>query len=415
MADGITTSNPDPTRLLEGVRVLDFTQYLAGPTCSRLLVELGAEVIKIEYPPDGDPLRPIEPARAGMSSAFIQQNRGKRSLCLDLRHPEAQQVIHRLIPTIDVVVENFTPGVLARHGLGYDDLAAINPGVIMASVSGFGQEGSYRHRSCFDFIAQGYAGVMHMTGEPDGPPYFAGIGSGDVTAGVHAFAGVGYALYQRDRTGRGTHIDVSMVDALFHMQEHAVGAASMTGGEFQPNRQGRHYQPVSPAGTFKAPEGWIVIICMPNQIDGLWAAMGEPALARDPRFATAEGRQANRTALTGAIESWMAGFGTDDEVLALLEEHRVPAGPVLSPADAIHHPWFIERGSVRQVADRSGQTFTIPGFPIRFDGTKPNADLVAPRLGEHGRSILSEAGLADHEIDDLHARGVLGSAFGSVD
>jgi len=403
----MTVPNPDPTNLLDGVRVLDFTQYLAGPTCSRLLVELGAEVIKVEYPPDGDPSRSIEPVRGGMSSMFIQQNRGKRSLSLDLRHAETPAVIRRLIPNIDVVVENFTPGVLAKRGLGYDDLAAINPGIIMASVSGFGQEGSYSHRSCFDFIAQGMAGIMHMTGEPDGPPYFAGIGTGDVTAGVHAFAGVGFALHQRDRTGRGTHIDVSMVDALFHMQEHAVGAASMSGGDFVPNRQGRHYQPASPAGTFKGPQGWIVVICMPNQIDGLWAAIGDPAVTDDPRFTTAERRQTNRDALTDVIEAWMARFETDDDVLARLDEHRVPAGPVLSPVDAISHPWFIERGSIREVDDAMGGTFAIPGFPIRFGGKKPDADLAPPHLGEHTRAILSESGFAEGEIDNLMAKGAL--------
>jgi CoA:oxalate CoA-transferase len=403
----MTTPKPDPTKLLDGVRVLDFTQYLAGPTCTRMLVELGAEVIKVEYPPAGDPSRPIEPMSGELSSLFIQQNRGKRSICLDLRHPDAPALIHRILPSIDVVVENFTPGVLAKHGLGYEDLVALNPGLIMASVSGFGQEGSYSHRPCFDFIAQGMAGVMHMTGEPDGPPYFAGIGSGDATAGVHAFAGIGYALYQRDRTGHGTHIDVSMVDALFHMQEHAVGAASMTGGNFVPNRQGRHYELVSPAGTFKAPQGWIVIICMPNQIDGLWAAIGDPALADDPRFATAADRQTNRDALTDKIEAWMSGFDNDNDVVARLDEHHVPAGPVLSPADAINDPWFIERGSVRQVRDAVGGTFTIPGFPIRFGGVKPDADLVAPHLGEHSRAVLTEAGLSATEIDDLLARGVL--------
>ncbi|MGH1492711.1 MAG: CaiB/BaiF CoA transferase family protein [Acidimicrobiales bacterium] len=403
----MTTGNPHPTKLLKGVRVLDFTQYLAGPTCTRLLVELGADVFKVEFPPAGDPSRPIEPMSAGMSSLFIQQNRGKRSICLDLRHPEAPEVIRRLIPTIDVVVENFTPGVLAKYGLSYQDLAAINPGLIMASVSGFGQEGSFSHRPCFDFIAQGMAGIMHMTGEPDGPPYFAGLGIGDVAAGVHAFAGVGFALYQRDRTGHGTHLDVSMVDALFHMQEHAVGAASMTDGDFVPGRHGRHYLPVSPAGTFKAPQGWIVILCMPNQIDGLWAAIDDPAVTNDPRFVTAEGRQSNREALTDVIETWMSSFQTDDEVLGRLEEHHVPSGPVLSPSDAIDHPWFIERGAIRQVDDGAGGSFAIPGFPIRFDRTKPDADLTAPQFGEYTRSLLSEAGFSATEIDDLVTKGAL--------
>ncbi len=402
------SANPDPAELLDGVRVLDLTQYLAGPTCTRMLVELGAEVWKVEFPPAGDPTRAVPPTVGDVSSAFIQHNRGKRSLCLDLRDDRAPEVIRRLVPHVDVVVENFTPGVLSKRGLGYEDLSAINARLIMASVSGFGQDNSYSHRNCFDFIAQAMAGVMHMTGEPDGPPYFAGIGAGDVTAGVHAFAGIGYALYQRDRTGVGTHIDVSMVDALFHMQEHAVRAASMSNGDYVPSRQGRHYPPVAPAGTFRSPQGWVVIIALDNQIDGLWAAMGDPALGDDPRFATSEDRVANRDTLLDLIEAWMSTFDNDDQILAVLEQHRVPAGPVLSPASAIDHPWFQETGAVRQVDDAHGGRFTIPGFPIRYDGAKPNADLVPATLGEHTREILTQAGLSDTEIADLATGGVIG-------
>jgi CoA:oxalate CoA-transferase len=392
---------PDPSRLLESERVLDFTQYLAGPSCTRLLVELGADVIKVEHPPEGDPTRQMSPKQAGLSGVFMQQNRGKRSLCLDLRRREAIDAIKRLIPHIDIVVENATPGVMERRGLGYADLSAINPRLIMASVSGFGQTGSYSNRSCFDFIAQGMAGLMHMTGDPDGPPYFVGIGLGDTNAGVHAFAGIGYALYQRDRTGRGTHLDVSMVAALFHMQEYAVQAASISSGEFVPMRQGRHYQPVSPGGTFKAPQGWIVILCMPNQIDNLWAALGQPELAEDPRFQTLESRVVHRDALTESIEKWMATFATDDKVLACLERHHVPCGPVLSPADAVSHPWFMEQQLVREISDAEGGTFTAPAFPLRFEGVRPQASLQPPILGQHNAEVLALAGLSPDEVDAL--------------
>ncbi|MGY9072857.1 MAG: CaiB/BaiF CoA transferase family protein [Acidimicrobiales bacterium] len=399
--------NPDPTEMLSGVRVLDLTQYLAGPTCTRMLVELGADVWKVEFPPFGDPIRAIEPRIGDKSSCFIQQNRGKRSLCLDLSSDEGCDVIRRLVESVDVVVENFTPGVLAKRGLSYEDLAAINPRIVMASVSGFGQDNSYSHRNCFDFIAQGMAGVMHMTGEPDGPPYFAGIGMGDVTAGVHAFGAVGFALYQRERTGLGTHIDVSMVDALFHMQEYSVGAHSMSGGEYVPTRQGRHYPPISPAGTFRAPQGWIVILAMDNQINGLWAAMNNPALGDDPRFATKEDRVANREALSELVETWMSSFDNDEQVLELLERNRVPSGPVMSPADAINNPWFQETGAIREVSDGNGGGVAIPGFPIRYDGTKANADLEPAGLGEHTNDILIEAGFSDAELVSLIDAGVV--------
>lgn len=402
MDDG---AGPDPSRLLEGVRVLDFTQYLAGPSCTRLLVELGADVIKFEVPPDGDPTRAMNPQRAGVSGVFIQQNRGKRSVCLDLRRADVVEAVKRLVPTVDVVVENGTPGVMDRRGLGYAELSRINPRLIMASVSGFGQTGVYRHRTCYDFIAQGMAGVMHMTGDPEGPPYFVGIGLGDTNAGVHAFAGIGYALYQRDRTGRGCHLDISMVEALFHMQEYAVATTSITDGEFLPMRQGRHYQPASPAGTFQGPQGWIVVLCMWNQIAGLWAALGRPELAHDERFATLEARVEHRAELTAMIEDWMATFRTDDEVLAVLEAHRVPSGPVLSPADTLTHPWYLDRGAVRDVADGAGGTFIAPAFPLRFSGRRPEADLTPPELGQHTAEVLRLAGLDDVEIAGLTTPG----------
>jgi CoA:oxalate CoA-transferase len=403
--------DPSDEPYLAGVRVLDFTQSLAGPSCTRLLVELGAEVIKVEMSPWGDPTRAGVPRINGRAGGFIQQNRGKRSLCVDLRRPEGIELVKSLVPHVDVLVENYSHGVMARRGMDYETLSAINSRLIYASVSGFGQTGPLRHKTSFDFIAQAYSGVMHMTGDPDGPPTFVGIGVGDTNAGLHAFAGVGYALYRRDRTGRGAHIDVSMVDALFHMQETAVHAVSMTEGtddEFVPLRQGRHYQPLSPAGTFKAPQGWIVILCTQGQINGLWAAMGRPELAEHPHFRSNGARLEHRDELSALIEAWMATFATDDEVIAALERHRVPCGPVLSPADALHHPYFIERNMVREVQDERTGPFLVPGFPIKFSDRGPDPDLRASKLGEHNGEILRDLlGYDDASIAALEADGLL--------
>jgi crotonobetainyl-CoA:carnitine CoA-transferase CaiB-like acyl-CoA transferase len=398
----------DIAPFLQGVRVLDFTQYLAGPSSTRMLAELGADVIKVEQPPHGDPVRAQSPRINRRSGNFVQQNRGKRSLCVDLSQPEGVALVKELVPNVDVVVENFTPGVMARRGLGYDDLSAINPRIIMASVSGFGQTGAYAGRSSFDFIAQAYAGIMHMTGDPAGPPMFVGVGMGDTNAGVHAFAGIGMALYNRERTGRGTHIDISMIDALFHFHETAVHAASMTNGEFKPMRQGRYYQAISPAGSYRGPEGWIVILCSVNQIDNLWTALGQPELGKDPRFATNESRLANQEELTGIIESWMAGFDTDAEVLASLETNRVPCGPVLNPADAADHPYFVERETVRRIDDPVAGSFLAPGFPIRHTGFQ-HLDLTAPFLGQHNAEVLGELlGWPAEQVAELEDRGLLG-------
>ena len=393
---------------LEGVTVLDFTQYLAGPSCTRLMAELGADVIKVEAAPAGDPTRLRLPAVDGRAGLFVQQNRGKRSLAVDLRRPEGIALIKDLVSQVDVVVENSTPGVMVRKGLGYDDLAAINPGIIMASVSGFGQYGPYSGRKSFDFIAQAMSGMMHMTGDPEGPPYFVGVGLADTNAGVHAFAGIGYALFRRDRTGKGAHVDVAMTDAMFHMHEFAVQASSITGDRSLPLRQGRHYQPASPAGTFKSPDGWIVILCTDQQMAFLWEAMGTPELADDPRFVTNEDRLEHRSELTELIEAWFATYPSDGPVLEALVEAGVPAGAVISPADAVDDPHFVARGTVREIHDPFIGTFHVPGFPIRFNGEAVEPEMFAPALGEHNTAVLGGMlDWSDERIAAAEAAGIL--------
>jgi crotonobetainyl-CoA:carnitine CoA-transferase CaiB-like acyl-CoA transferase len=232
----------------------------------------------------------------------------------------------------------------------------------------------------------------------------------DTNAGVHAFAGIGYALFQRTRTGKGCHIDISMVDALFHMHENNVQAHSLTDGAYQPMRRGRHYDPVSPAGSFNGPEGWIVLLCSVNQIDNLWQALGRPDLADDPRFANNTLRIENRDALTEIIEEWMSHFDTNQAVMDALLAARVPCGPVLSPADAIGHQYFLEREMVRLIDDPFAGPFHAPGFPIKFSSTRPVDDLVAPTLGQHNRTVLSEMlGYDDAAVDEWEADGLLGS------
>jgi crotonobetainyl-CoA:carnitine CoA-transferase CaiB-like acyl-CoA transferase len=400
----------DTQRWLEGVRVLDFTQYLAGPSCTRLLTELGADVIKVEQPPHGDPSRSGSPRINRRSGAHVQQNRGKRSLCVDLGRPEGTALIRELVPHVDVVVENFSPGVMTRRGLGYETLSEIKPGLIMASVSGFGQSGPLSARPAFDIIAQAYAGIMHMTGEPDGPPMFVGVGMGDTNAGVHAFAAIGHALFHRERSGRGTHLDISMVDALFHMHEACVHAVSMTHGEYVPMREGRHYQPISPAGTFRGPEGWIVICCAQDQIDSLWRAMDRTDLIDDPRFARNRKRLENRDELTAIIEGWMATFDTDAGVIDRLAEARVPCAPVLSPADAMTEPHLRARGTVRDVEDPRVGRISVPGFPIKSTDPLPDRELIAPALGEHNRQVLGELlGWDEDAIATYETDGILAS------
>ena len=403
-------TGPGTDRWLEGVTVLDLTRYLAGPTCTRLLVELGADVIKVEQPPYGDPNRSNRPRIDRRAGAHIQQNRGKRSLCLDLDTDEGRQIVRDLIVHVDVVVENFSPGVMARKGLGYEDLRAIKPDVIMASISGFGQTGPYSTRPCFDLIAQGMSGLMHMTGEPDRPPMFAGIGLADTNAGAHAFGAIGHALFHRERSGRGTHLDIAMVDSLYHFHDMTVHTVSMDPKAPDPVRQGREFPTLSPAGSFRGPEGWIIILCTEWQMANLWKALGRPELADDPRFSSNPQRIANRQALTDIIETWMAGFETDAQVLAALEEARVPSGPVLSPAQTMTHPHFVGRSVVREVDDPIIGSVAVPAFPWRSTDPLPPDDHTAAALGEHNTEILTELlGIDETTVAELEASGVLAS------
>ena len=409
MTEPQPSHQPGVTPYLEGVTVLDFTQYLAGPSCTRLLVEMGADVIKVEYPPYGDPVRPSPPRRNGRSAYHVQQNRGKRSLSVDLTSSEGVSLIEDLIPKVDIVVENYSPGVMERRGLGYARLRQLNPRIIMASISGFGQSGPLSEKTAFDFIAQAYSGLMHMTGDPDGPPTLIGAGICDTATGVHAFAALGYALYRRDRTGEGSHLDIAMVDSVYHMQETAVSGPSLSEGEVVAMRTGRHYAPASPAGIFKGPQGWIVVFALENQIANLWAALGTPELADDLRFQNNRTRLEYRDDLTEIIEQWMSTFETDEEVVALLEQHRVPCGPVVEPVKlAETHPHFLERGTVREVSDPLAGSMLIPGFPLRFSDAPDLPDLTAAEVGEHNSSVLSDLlGMSAEAVAAMEQDGVL--------
>lgn len=396
--------------LLQGVRVVDMTQYLAGPTVTRLFAELGADIVKIEQAPHGDPTRTLAIMKDGRSGYFVQQNRGKKSLCIDFDRPEGREVLDGLIERADVFVENYGPGVLERRGLTYDALKDRNPRLIMASISGFGRQGPYSHKTAFDLIAQAYSGIMHMTGAADGPPQPVGTSIGDVSAGVHAVAGIGLALYHRERTGRGQHVDIAMIDTLFHAMEIAVQGPYLTGMRWRPARAGHQSRLNAPQGVYKGPEGWIVLHVMAAQWPGFCRAMGRPELEHDERFKDLTVRQKNRFELNDMIEAWMASFPTDADVLQALEAERVPCAPVLEPAQAIGHPYFEARRMARIVPDPILGEVAIPGNPLRFSEQPHDLDLVAPLLGEHNRAVLGELGYDLSRIEELEQAGVLRSA-----
>jgi CoA:oxalate CoA-transferase len=394
--------------MLEGIRVVDFTQYLAGPTVTRLMAEMGADVVKVEQGPGGDPSR-LLPLRIGERSIYyIQQNRGKKSLCVDFSKPESTALLAELCAGADVVVENYGPGVLEKRGLDYASLVKRNPKLVMASISAFGKTGPLAQKVGFDLIAQAFSGLMSMTGEPDGPPTWVGAGIGDVQSGVHAFAAIGYALLHRERTGQGQHIDVSMVDALYHCHEGNVNAYANSGGAIVPTRHGSQHGMVGPMGVYKSVDGWIAILVLDRQWPGFCQAIGQPELVSDPRFETQLSRGQNKLALTAIIEAWLAKQGSDAVALEIFEKYRVAAAPVLTVADTVTHPYFIAREMVRTVPDAVLGEVTIPGFPFKFGAIPELADLRAPLLGQHNTEVLRERlGYDDARIATLEAAGVL--------
>ncbi len=393
--------------ILKGIRVLDFTQYLAGPTVTRLMVEMGAVIIKVERAPAGDPSRLLPAVKDGRSAYFVQQNLGKRSLCIDLSHAASDAVIKDLVSKVDVVVENYGPGVMEKRGWDFESLRRINPQLVMASISAFGRNSPLSHKTGFDWIAQAFAGFMHMTGPGDGPPHPIGVGMADVSAGVHAFASIGYALFNRERTGEGQWMDISMIDCLFAMHELNVQVPQLN-PDFVAKRVGTHHPLICPCGVFKSPDGYMSLLVVQGQWKNLCTAMNRPDLETDPRFAEPQTRAQHQAALIPQIETWMASFANDTSLLAQLEAHRVPCGPVLSPSDALTHPYFIGRGAIRPVEDPFLGRLMLPGFPLRFSGQTDYSAKVAPLLGQHNAQILTE--VADYDaahIAELTDSGLL--------
>lgn len=397
--------------ILDGYRILDFTQYLAGPSATRLMAEMGAEIIKVEMAPYGDPSRAFPYRKHKRSAYYVQQNRGKKSLCLDLKDERSQAVVRELIRECDVLIENYAPGVIGRLGFGWEQVRELNPKLVMCSISAFGQTGPLSHLSGFDYIAQAYAGVTSVIGEPDRPPSLPMLAIGDVTTGVHAACAMGFALLDVHRTGVGQHLDISLLDCYFHQHEVNVQAYSASGGKIVPRRAGSHHYAVAPTGIFRGPEGYIMILALLHQWPVLCKAMGREDLIKDERFKTNELRVANLQELIELIEGWLQSFPTDAAAIEALQAVRVPVAPILTVPQAIAHPHHRARGTVRTVSDRMLGEFDMPGMPLRFSAHPDLPELQAPFLGEHNGEILT--GLLGYDaaaVAELERAGVLVSA-----
>jgi crotonobetainyl-CoA:carnitine CoA-transferase CaiB-like acyl-CoA transferase len=378
----------DPRHILDGYRVLDFTQVVAGPTVTRLMAEMGAEVIKVELAPGGDLARLLPFIRDGRSGYFVQQNRGKQSLCVDARSAEGRQILRDLAGTVDVLVESFAPGAIGRLGLDWDTVHGLNPRLVMCSISAFGQTGPMAGLPGYDYIAQAYAGFTDLIGEEGGSPYFPQLAFGDAATGGFALAAVLAALLHRERGGPGQYLDVSLLDVYLNGQEIAVQAASLSDGAVVPRRTGRQHFSVCPLGIFRGAQGYLVIVGLGKQWDQLCRVLGRPELAGDPRFATNAARVDHVDEVAALIEAWLARVGDDAEAIRLLEAERVPVAPVLSVPEVMRLPQVQARGAVRTVVDRALGAFEIPGMPLRFSAFAEPLDLDAPFLGEHNAAVL---------------------------
>ena len=372
---------------LDGIRVLDLTHALAGPYCTMLLGDLGADVIKLEPPVTGDHSRQWGPPFInGESTYFLSVNRNKRSVVLDLKTGAGRSAARALAMASDVLVESFRPGTAKRLGLGPEELRARKPEMVYASISGYGQ--NQPTLAGYDQIAQGTSGLMSLTGAPDGPPTKVGVPVGDITAGMFAAHAILAALVGQKRTGRGAYIDVALNDALLALHTYQAGRFFATGEA--PGREGNHHATIVPYGTFKVRDGFInVAVGSDAQYRRFCEALDAPELASDPRFATNAQRQAARSELVAEIERRLRN-GSRAEWLGRLEQHGIPAGPTLDLAEAFSSPLATDREMRVEITHPVAGRISQVGAPWKMDGRSSPIRLAPPSLGQHTAEVLRE-------------------------
>jgi CoA:oxalate CoA-transferase len=396
----------DPN-LLAGITVLDFTRVLAGPYCTRLLADLGARVIKVERPGEGDEMRrgiaQLEEGRSDQSSYFIRLNVGKLGVAIDLGQAKGREVAFDLARAADVVVENFVPGVMTRLGCDFTALAAIKPDLVYCSISGFGQTGPLASMTAFAHIINAMSGLMDLEREPDPHPRVSYLQAADVLAGTHAFGAILAALLRRSRTGAGAWLDISMLECLVAAEDVAFGSILNDGPVLPGPRAGMIVHRIGERDlamqTVGAPQLW----------PRLLALLERPDLAEDARFGTPVARRMNWPQLRQIIVEWLGRFGTVDEAVQTLTRARIPAVPVLSPQEVVRHPHLIARGAFPAVPHPARGSVRVTATPFRFDGQTPAPLGPAPyRVGEDTRRVLGEIlGYAPERIEELRALGAI--------
>jgi crotonobetainyl-CoA:carnitine CoA-transferase CaiB-like acyl-CoA transferase len=406
------------TQALEGIRVLDLTNVLAGPFCAYQLALLGADVVKVEVPGEGDLARRLgadsELNAEMLGASFLAQNAGKRSLTLNLKSDAGRDVFRRLVRQSDVVVENFRPGVMDRLGLGHKALEPLNPGLIYCAVSGFGQDGPMKNAPAYDQIIQGLSGMMSVTGTPACSPLRAGFPVADTLAGVMAAFAISAALVRKLRTGEGAFIDVSMLETSLAAMGWVVSNYLIAGVE--PRPVGNDNFTAAPSGAFRARDGLLNIAAnKQEQFEALMLTLGLPELVHDPRFAAREARKANRQALTDCIEAVLV-TRTAGDWESLLAPLGIPVGRVLTVPQALAAPQVQQRGFLKQMpaVGAMAKPLTVMRTGFKMSGGNPDVSLSPPRLGEHTHEVLAAAGYSEAEISALAEQGVVGTAVAAA-
>ncbi|KVU06064.1 CoA-transferase [Burkholderia ubonensis] len=395
------------TRPLDGIRVLELGQLIAGPFAGRMLAEFGADVIKVEPPGTGDPLRKWRMLHDGTSVWWAAQSRNKTSLTLDLRTPEGQDVIRRLVADADVLIENFRPGTLEGWGLGWDALSAINAGLIMLRVSGYGQTGPYRDRPGFGVIAEAMGGLRHLTGEPGRTPVRVGVSLGDSLSGLHGLIGVLLALRHREQQGgNGQVVDVALYESVFNLMESLLPEYAVFGAVRE--AAGSSLPGVAPTNAYRCRDGRYALIAGNGDsiFRRLMALVGRPDLGDDPALAHNDGRVAQVERIDAAIGAWTALQDRDD-VLAALNEARIPAGRIYDVADIAADPHYHARGMIVDDTLPDGTPVRVPGIVPKLGATPGRITRSAPTLGEGTDAVLDSLGIDTATRDDWRARGVI--------
>jgi len=396
-------------KALKGLKVLEMGQLIAGPFAGRLFAEFGAEVIKVESPMGGDPLRNWRVVENGTSLWWYVQSRNKKSIALDLRQPQGQEIIRELAKEVDIIIENFRPGTMEKWGIGYEQLKEINPRLIMIRISGYGQDGPYRDKPGFGSIGEAMGGLRYITGYPDRPPTRVGISIGDSISSLYAVMGAMMAVYHRDvkGTGQGQFVDVALYESIFSFMESMLPEFDRTG--FIRERTGSTLPGITPSNTYLCKDGKYVVIGANG--DGIFkrlmVAIGHPQYADDPRFQNNATRSEHAEFLDSIIEEWTKNL-TLSEALHALDEAKVPSGSIYSIEDIVADPHYQARGMIREVEIEEIGKLKVPGIVPKLSETPGDIEWVGPRLGEHTEEILSKTLKWSHEkIEVLKEKGVV--------